>query len=114
MPPPVRRRVTDLPIAAEELAPIARPLDALLELGQDAEVLDALRDLARRTGGVGRIADATGLNRTFRYRMLSPAGNPEMRTVAVVLRALGLRFGIQPLGSEARAMRAGRGRVARR
>lgn len=95
-----------LPCGLEELEPIARELDALFARGQDAEFLDALRDLARRTGGVGRLAGATGLNRTFLYRMLSPAGNPEMRTVAVVLRALGLRLGVQPLVSRPRVPRA--------
>lgn len=111
------RRFESPPFAPGELEPIARVLDALLERGQEAEVLDGLRDLARRTGGVGRIAEAAGLNRTFLYKMLSPAGNPEMRTVALVLRALGLRLGIRPLDGRARPSRAprnGRRRSPRR
>jgi probable addiction module antidote protein len=110
-PTPPRR--PDAPFPPDELVPIARELDALLARGDDAEVLDALRDLARRTGGVGRIAETAGLNRTFLYRMLSPAGNPEMRTVAAVLRALGLRLGIQPLVRQARPPRALRPRARR-
>lgn len=108
MRPPAPRRPRAPPFRPDELEPIARALDALLARGDDAEVLDALRDLARRTGGVGRIAETAGLNRTFLYRMLSPAGNPEMRTVAAVLRALGLRLGIQPLVRQARPPRARR------
>lgn len=108
MRPAPPRRSARPQFAADELAPIARELDALLERGQDAEVLDGLRDLAKRAGGVGRIAESAGLNRTFLYKMLSPAGNPEMRTVAAVLRALGLRLGIQPLNGRPRAPRPGR------
>lgn len=111
--PPPAAEPDLLPFTPKVRAMIARRLDALLEQGNEAEVLDALRDLARRTGGVGRIAERTGLNRTFLYRMLSPAGNPEMRTIAAVLRALGMRFGIRaqtrrPRGAAGR--RAGRSR----
>ena len=117
MRPAPLHRIQDQPIDRTELRPIARELDALLEQGLDAEVLDALRDLAKRNGGVGRIAEAAGLNRTFLYKMLSPAGNPEMRTVAAVLRALGLRLGIQPLERRARPpakARSGAPRAPRR
>jgi probable addiction module antidote protein len=81
---------------------IASELDAMLAERRDAELLDALRDLARRSGGVGRVAERAGVNRTFLYRMLSPSGNPEMRTIDAVLRTMGLRVGV-------RAMLRGRG-----
>lgn len=76
---------------------LAGDLDTLLASRRDAELLDALRDLARRSGGIGRVAERAGLNRTFLYRMLSPSGNPEMRTMDAVLRTLGLRMGIRAL-----------------
>ena len=108
---PATRRADPTPHDWDDLETVARELDALLERGEDAEVLDALRGLAKHFGGVGAVAQAAGLNRTFLYRMLSPAGNPEMRTVAVVLRTLGLRLSIRPLGEGAPAARTVRPRT---
>ncbi|HVO26241.1 MAG TPA: addiction module antidote protein [Candidatus Margulisiibacteriota bacterium] len=75
----------------------AEVLDRLLAVGMDAELLDALRQLAKDSGGIGLVAKRAGLNRTYLYRVLSPAGNPEMGTIAAVLRTLGLRLAIQPI-----------------
>ena len=75
----------------------AEILDGLLASGLDAELLDALRQLAKDSGGIGSVAERAGVNRTYLYRVLSPAGNPEMGTISAVLRTLGLRLAIQPL-----------------
>jgi probable addiction module antidote protein len=71
-------------------------LDALLASWREHEVLDALRLLAKASGGVGRIAERSGLHRTHLYKVLSPAGNPEMSTIGLVLKTLGLRLAILP------------------
>jgi probable addiction module antidote protein len=76
---------------------LAGELDAMLAERRDAELLDVLRELARRSGGIGRIAERAGVNRTFLYRMLSPSGNPELRTIDAVLRTMGLRVGIRAI-----------------
>lgn len=91
--PPARSVATDATV---------RRLDSLLARGREAELLDAIRDLAKRSGGVSRVAEQADLNRTFLYRMLSPAGNPEMRTIAAVLRVMGLRLSICPLAEPAK------------
>ncbi len=77
-------------------AATAAVLDALLASGREHEVLDALRLLAKASGGIGRIAERSGLHRTHLYRVLSPAGNPEMSTIGAVLKTLGLRLAILP------------------
>ena len=83
--------------STDDVAAIARELDRLLERGRERDVLEALRRLTKRFGGVAAVAEAAGLNRTFLYRMLSRDGNPEMRTLEIVLRTMGLRLGIRPI-----------------
>jgi len=90
---------------------IARELDRLLERGHGRDVLEALRRLTKRFGGVAAVAQAAGLNRTFLYRMLSRDGNPEMRTVEIVLRTMGLRLGIRPVDARRPRRRAARKRA---
>jgi len=42
------------------------------------------------------VAKETKLNANQLYRTLSPQGNPELRSLFAVLKALGLRLAIQP------------------
>lgn len=87
-------RETTLWDAADSLktkADIAAYLDAVLEDGDPALLKAALGDVARAKG-MSEIARATGLGRANLYKALSPSGNPELTTVAKVLRALGLRL----------------------
>ena len=72
-------------------ADIAAYLDAVLEDGDPELLKAALGDIARAKGMTG-IAQAAGLGRTNLYKALSPAGNPELATVARLLKALGLRL----------------------
>ena len=61
----------------------------------DAEAfLLALRRVADAQGGIGRLAEATGLNRQHLYEALSEAGNPRLDTLSRVLRGLGFRLRI--------------------
>jgi len=69
-------------------------LNACLEDGDPEVFLLALRDVARARGGVARLAEATDLNREHLYRMLSENGNPELRSLELLLDALGLRLSI--------------------
>ena len=66
-------------------------LDAILEDDDPVLLKAALGDVARAKG-MTEIARAAGLGRANLYKALSPDGNPELATVAKVLRALGLRF----------------------
>ena len=74
----------------------AEYLSQILQDGEPAELLVALRQMAQARGGVRAIAKETELNATQLYRTLSPKGNPELRSLLAVLQALGLRLAVQP------------------
>lgn len=69
---------------------VARP-------GKQAELLLALRQMAKAFGGVPTIAEKAHLNPTQLYRTLSPEGNPELRSLIAVLKAMGMRLAVEPL-----------------
>jgi probable addiction module antidote protein len=72
-------------------------LNSILEDGEQAELLIALRQMALAFGGVSKIAERANLNGTHIYRALSEKGNPEIRSFTAILKAMGLRLVIQPL-----------------
>jgi probable addiction module antidote protein len=76
----------------------AEYVNAVLEDGDEAELLLALRRMAEAFGGVPQVAQAANLNATTLYRTLSVKGNPELKSLNALLRALGLRIAVQPLG----------------
>lgn len=71
-------------------------LDSLLADGDQADLMVALRHMADASGGVCKIAEQAQLNPTTLYRTLSRAGNPELRNLTAILRAMGMRISIQP------------------
>ena len=79
----------------------AEYLNAVLEDGDARELMIALRQVADALGGVPKLAKKTKLNATTLYRTLSHAGNPELRTMASMLKAMGLRLAIQPITKSA-------------
>ncbi|MEW6545114.1 MAG: addiction module antidote protein [Nitrospirota bacterium] len=72
-------------------------LEAAMEDDDPRVFLLALKDVADAYGGMGRLAQATGLNRENLYRMLSAKGNPELASLSRVLQALGLRLKVEPV-----------------
>lgn len=76
----------------------AEYVNAVLEDGDETELLLALRRMAEAFGGVPQVAQAANLNATTLYRTLSVKGNPELKSLNALLRALGLRIAVQPLG----------------
>jgi probable addiction module antidote protein len=70
-------------------------LNAALEDGEPAVLLEALRNVAQAKGGVGALAKAAGVSRESLYRTLSRQGNPKLDTVMLLLRAMGLRLSVQ-------------------
>ena len=74
----------------------AEYLNAVLEDGDQAELLTALRYMAGAFGGVAGLADQTALNATTLYRTLSPQGKPELRNLTASLKAMGMRLAVQP------------------
>lgn len=72
-------------------------LNSILEDGEQAELLIALRQMTEAFGGVSEVAKSAELNPTQLYRTLSEKGNPKVKSLAAVLRAMGLRLAVQPI-----------------
>ncbi len=72
----------------------AEYLTAALEDGSPEVFLLALRDVAE-AHGMQRLARGAQLNRESMYRMLSDQGNPQLSSLAAVLRQLGLRLAVE-------------------
>lgn len=73
---------------------------ALEEYEQDGDLaffLEALRNIVEAREGMTQLAEKTGLNRQNLYRVLSQEGNPELRTITLILYNLGYRLSVQPI-----------------
>ena len=70
-------------------------LNAALEDGEPAVLLEALRNVAHAKGGMGALAKAAGVSRESLYRTLSRCGNPKIETIMALLHALGLKLTIE-------------------
>lgn len=81
----------------------AEYLDAVLADGDQAEILMALRYMAKAFGGVRGLANGTRLNATTLYRTLSVRGNPELRSLRSVLAMMGLRLSVRPIANAPRS-----------
>ena len=57
----------------------------------------ALRRVAQAFGGVPQIAKQTHLHVKTLYRTLSQKGNPELKSLTSILKAIGMRITVQPL-----------------
>jgi probable addiction module antidote protein len=66
--------------------------------GDSGDLLHALRNVAEARGGIAQIAERTGLNREALYRTLSKRGNPQLKSLAAILSATGLRLSVTPAG----------------
>ena len=55
-----------------------------------------LRTVAEAYGGLGAIAAEAGISRESLHRALSPKGNPTMKTLRAVLKAVGLKLSVEP------------------
>jgi len=70
-------------------------LNSILEDGEQGELLIALRQMTKAFGGVQDVAEKANLNPTQLYRTLSAVGNPELRSLAAILKVLGLRLAVE-------------------
>lgn len=70
-------------------------LNAALEDGEPAVLLEALRNVAPAKGGMGAFAKTAGVSRESLYRTLSRRGNPKIDTIMELLKALGLKLTIE-------------------
>lgn len=72
-------------------------LEAAIEDGDQAAVMVALRQVAQAQGGIAQVAKKAKLTREATYKMLSKAGNPELRSLTALLKATGLRIAVKPI-----------------
>ncbi len=73
-------------------------LNARLSDAGHEELSAVLCRIAEVCGGVA-LADKVELSSDVLYRTLSQRGNPELRATATLLRAMGLRLVLQPIGA---------------
>lgn len=76
--------------------------DALERLcdDNDAETfLLTLRKLAKAQGGMSMLSKKVGINRQNLYRTFASTGNPKFRSLSTILKGLGYRLSIEPIGS---------------
>ena len=75
----------------------AHYLDEILRDGDQADLLIALRQMAKTFGGAGSVAASAGVNPTQIYRTLSAESNPALSTLLAILKSINLRLPVQPL-----------------
>ncbi|MGZ8480609.1 MAG: addiction module antidote protein [Candidatus Binatia bacterium] len=75
----------------------AEYLNSILNDGDQAELMLALRRMSKAFGGVQKLAQDAELNVNSLYRTLSSKGNPELKSLRAVLRAMGMQLTVQPL-----------------
>lgn len=68
---------------------------AMEDTGEPAVMLIALRHVSEAYG-MADVAKAAGIKRESLYRALSPTGNPTLKTLTAVLKAVGLRLSVAP------------------
>ena len=75
----------------------AEYLNSVLEDGDQEELMLALRRMSKAFGGVTKLAEEAELNVNTLYRTLSPKGNPEVKSLKALLRAMGMQLAVRPL-----------------
>jgi len=78
----------------------AEYLNAILEDGDQEELMVALRRIAKAFGGVLKLAEEAELNATTLYRTLSAKGNPALKSLTALLRAMGMQLAVRPLSQK--------------
>ena len=81
--------------ALEKEAAIAVFLADALETG-DATYIAKAMGVVARAKGMTELARATGLSREQLYRSFSEQGNPTLKTMLSVMRALGVELTVRP------------------
>ncbi|TAK87154.1 MAG: putative addiction module antidote protein [Betaproteobacteria bacterium] len=76
-------------------------LEAVIEEGDQAAIMLAIRNVAQARGGIAEVAKKAKLTREATYKMLSKSGNPELRSLKALLAATGLRIAVKPIEKRA-------------
>jgi probable addiction module antidote protein len=70
--------------------------------GDSEHLMVALRNVAEAQGGVPKLARRLKKGKTSLYKALSEQGNPRIETVGTILRGLGYRLTLEPIGQQQR------------
>ncbi len=71
-------------------------MESLDDPDDRAAGLLALRTVAETYGSLGAIAAEAGISRESLYRALSPKGNPTLKTLPTLLKAVGMKLSVEP------------------
>ncbi len=77
---------------------IAEYLNAVLEEGDNSDVIKAIGYIAKAIG-MTKIAEETGLSRTSLYKALSDGAKPQFETIMKVLKAIGGQIQVNPISA---------------
>ncbi len=75
---------------------IAEYLNAVLEGGNDSEIVVAIGHIAKAIG-MTKIAEETGMSRPSLYKALSEGAKPQFSTIMKVLKAIGGQLRVKPI-----------------
>lgn len=75
---------------------IAEYLNAVLEEGNENEIVIAIGHIAKAIG-MTKIAEETGMSRPSLYKALSEGSKPQFSTIIKVLKAVGGQLKINPI-----------------
>lgn len=70
-------------------------LNAVLQDGDQAELMAVLRQMTKAFGAVQAVAKKAQLNSTQIYRTLSPDGNPSLSSFRAILGTINMRLAVQ-------------------
>lgn len=77
---------------------IAAYLNAVLEDGDNSDVITAIGHIAKAIG-MTKISEETGLSRPSLYKALSEGSKPQFATVMKVLKAIGGQIQVNPVSA---------------
>ncbi|MCK4608390.1 MAG: putative addiction module antidote protein [Gammaproteobacteria bacterium] len=69
-------------------------LDTALEGGDVSVFLLALQNVVKAQGGVGKLAAKTHKSRTSLYKAFSKEGNPYLKSINNILKAMGMHLAV--------------------
>ena len=70
-------------------------LNACLKEDNPKIFLNALRNVIEAHGGITKASKETELNRENLYKMLSEKGNPQLESIRLLLKSIGLNLAVQ-------------------
>jgi probable addiction module antidote protein len=77
---------------------IAEYLNIVLEVGNDADIINAIGHVAKAIG-MTKIAEETGMSRPSLYKALSDGAKPQFATIMKVLKAIGGQIQVNPIST---------------